>query len=163
MSDSLTASRSETPSVPERSTEPEIIVPAPTPTSAPTSAPVAHAPTPSNAPMMAGATLPATSEISGEPLARIEDKTSRIEEKLARSEDSLQRVVGRFELATNRMNEVATQAELAAVRGEVSFIARRMRKVPGWTALLGSSAATAFLTAIVFILLLRFFPGLLTR
>jgi hypothetical protein len=101
--------------------------------------------------------------VASEPLARIEDKTSRIEEKLARSEDFLQRVVGRFELATNRMNEVATQAELAAVRGEVSFISRRVRKVPGWTALLGSSLVTAFLTAIVFIVLLRFFPGLLAR
>ncbi len=157
MSDSLTASRSETANLPERPTEPEIIVPAPTPTSAP-SADGHDRPMPAE-PLGRIEDKP----IPAEPLARIEDKTSRIEEKLARSEDSLQRVVGRFDLATNRMNEVATQAELAAVRGEVSFIARRVRKVPGWTALVGSSLATAILTAIVFVILLRFFPGLLAR
>ena len=144
MSDSLTAPRPETAGAPSRPTEPEIIVPAPTPTSAPVA--TAH-----------------DTSIGAEPLARIEDKTSRIEEKLARSEDAMQRVVGRFDMASNRMNEVASQAELAAVRGEVAFIARRIRNVPGWTALVGSSVLTAFLTAIVIILLLRYFPGALAR
>jgi hypothetical protein len=153
MSDSLTASRTESPGAPPRPTEPEIIVPAPTPTSAPVA----------NGIHGTGSAVPAKSEVPAEPLARIEDKTSRIEEKIARSEDSLQRVVGRFEMATNRMNEVATQAELAAVRGEVAFIARRVRNVPGWTALVGSSVLTAILTAIVILLLLRFFPGALAR
>jgi hypothetical protein len=150
MSDTLSAMRD--PSVPTpvtRPTEPEIIVPAPTPTGAP----AAHGSAPSTG----------AGDISAQPLARLEDKTARIEEKLARSEDTLQRVLGRFEFATNRMNEVATQAELAAVRGEVSFIARRIRKVPGWTALVGSSVVTAVLTAIVIILLLRYFPGALAR
>jgi hypothetical protein len=153
MSDSLTASRTETTAHPGRPTEPEIIVPAPTPHSAPAA----------NGALAMGSAHPATSDVPAEPLARIEDKTSRIEEKLARSEDSLQRVVGRFEMATNRMNEVASQAELAAVRGEVSFVARRVRKLPGWTALVGSSVVTAFLTAVVIILLLRYFPGALAR
>lgn len=148
MSDSLTVPRPETTSA-LRPTEPEIIVPAPasTGTSAPTT----------------GAAGPVRSEVSAEPLARIEDKTSRIEEKLARSEDAMQRVVGRLETAAGRMNEVASQAELAAVRGEVSFIARRVRKVPGWTALVVSSVLTAILTAVVIILLLRYFPGALAR
>jgi hypothetical protein len=150
MSDTLSASRDNpAPTHATRPTEPDIIVPAPTPTSAPVTSGTA---------LSAGA-----ADIPAEPLARIEDKTARIEEKLARSEDSLQRVIGRFELATNRMNEVATQAELAAVRGDVSFVARRIRKVPGWTALVGSSVVTAILTAIVIILLLRYFPGALAR
>ncbi|NNM74270.1 hypothetical protein [Enterovirga aerilata] len=152
MSDSLTA-RSDVPGAPPRPTEPEIIVPAPTPTSAPSQ----------NGSPAAGAAVPTAAPVPAEPLARIEDKTSRIEEKLARSEDALQRVVGRFELATNRMNEVATRAELTAMHGEVSFIARRVRKVPGWTALVGSSVLTAILTAVVVILLLRYFPGALAR
>ena len=97
--------------------------------------------------------------VGSEPLARIEDKTSRIEEKLARSEAAMQRVVDRFELASTRMNEVASQAELAAVRGEVSFIAGRVRRVPGWTALVGSSLVTAVLTAVAVVLVLRYFPG----
>jgi hypothetical protein len=166
MSDTLTASRSDTPGAPHRPTEPEIVVPAPTPTSAPIAQPsspaLAGIPA-SNGVLTEGAAIPAKSEISSEPLARIEDKTSRIEEKLARSEDSLQRVVGRFELATNRMSEVASQAELAAVRGEVAFIARRVRRIPGWTVLVGSSVLTAILTAIMVIVLLRYFPGALSR
>ena len=140
MSESLTASRPDLVDVSSRPTEPEVIVPAPTPTSAPG---------------VNGHDKP----IPAEPLARIEDKTSRIEEKIARSEDSMQRALARFEMATNRMNEVASQAELAAGRGEVAFISRRIRTVPGWTALVGSSVVTAILTAIVIILLLRFFPG----
>lgn len=144
MSDSLTASRPEPAGVPSRPTEPEIIVPAPGPASPPA---------------LNGHDRP----VSSEPLARIEDKVSRIEEKLARSEDAMQRVAGRFDMASNRMSEVASQAELAAVRGEVSFIARRVRKVPGWTALVGSSVVTAVLTAVVVLLLMRYVPGALPR
>jgi hypothetical protein len=153
VSDSFTASRPEASSATLRTTEPEIIVPAPTPTSAPGM----------NGSLTTGAAVPASADLPSEPLARIEDKTSRIEEKLARSEDAMQRVVGRFEMASGRMNEVASQAELAAVRGEVSFIARRVRSVPGWTALIASSVLTAILTAAVIILLLRYFPGALAR
>jgi hypothetical protein len=101
--------------------------------------------------------------VGTEPLARIEDKTSRIEEKLARSEASMQRVVDRFELASARMNEVASQSELAAVRGEVAFIARRVRRSVGPMSLLLTAVGTAILTAIVVILLLRYFPGALPR
>jgi len=153
MSDSLTVSRPETISPPLRPTEPEIVVPA-------SSAAGAHT---ANGALTSGVAVPATDSAATEPLARIEDKASRIEEKLARSEDVMQRVVGRFEMAAGRMNEVASQAELSAVRGEVSFIARRVRSVPGWTALVGTSMLTAVLTAIVIILLLRYFPGALAR
>jgi hypothetical protein len=153
MSDTLSQTRPDTGGAPPRPTEPEIVVPAPTPTSPP-SANGVHA---------MGAAVSAKADVPAEPLARIEDKTSRIEEKLARSEDAMQRVVGRFEMASNRMSEVASQTELAAVRGEVSFVARRVRRLPGWTALVGSSVLTAVLTAVVVILLLRYFPGALAR
>ena len=99
--------------------------------------------------------------VGTEPLARIEDKTSRIEEKLARSEASMQRVVDRFELATTRMGEVASQTELAAVRGELAFLARRIRSVPGTGALAITAIATAILTAIAVVLVMRYAPGLL--
>jgi hypothetical protein len=153
MSDSLTALRPETTSPLSRTTDPEIVVPVHVP----------HAASAGNGALATGAAVPASADLPSDSLARIEDKTSRIEEKLARSEAAMQRVVDRFEMASGRMSEVASQAELAAVRGEVTFIARRVRKVPGWTALVGSSVVTAVLTAIVIILLLRYFPGALAR
>ena len=118
-----------------RSTEPEIVVPA-----TPTDAPVERA--------------------GYEQLARIEDKTSRIEEKFARSEAAMQRVVDRFDAASGRMGEMALQSELAAVRGEVAYVARRVRGIPGVAALAVTAVATAVLTAIVMLLLLRYVPGL---
>ena len=97
--------------------------------------------------------------VSSEQLARIEDKTSRIEEKFARSEAAMQRVVDRFDAASGRMSEMALQSELAAVRGEVAYVARRVRGIPGVTALAVTAVATALLTAVVILLLLRYVPG----
>jgi hypothetical protein len=86
-------------------------------------------------------------------LARIEDKTARIEEKYARSEAILQRVGSTVEAATSRMNEVASQAELAALRDQV-------RRLPGTGALLMGAIVTALLTAALVYALLRFgMPG----
>ena len=113
--------------------------------------------------------VPDTAATSSQPpsgydqLARIEDKTSRIEEKFARSESSMQRVIDRFDHATGRMGEVALQSDLAAVRGEVAFIARQVRKVPSFGTLALTAIGTAVLTALVFVALLRFVPGLLVR
>ena len=73
-------------------------------------------------------------------LSRIEDKTARIEEKYARSEAILQRVGNTVEAATNRMNEVASQADLAALRDQV-------RRLPGTGALLAVAIVTSLLTA----------------
>ena len=87
---------------------------------------------------------------SGSPhdqLARIEDKTARIEEKYARSEAILQRVGNTVEAATSRMNEVASRADLAALRDQV-------RRLPGTGALLMVAIVTSLLTAgLVFVLL----------
>lgn len=128
-------------------TQPEIVVP-----------PSAGAST-YDAASQAGAATPRSSSRS-EPLARIEDKTSRIEEKLARSEASMQRVVDKFEVASARMNEVALQSELAAVRGEVAYVARRVRGVPGVAALLALSVVTAVLSAVAVVLVMKYLPGL---
>jgi hypothetical protein len=79
-------------------------------------------------------------------LARIEDKVARIEEKYARSEAILQRVGSTVETATGRMNEVASQAELSALRDQV-------RRLPGMGALIVTAVITALLTAaLVFVL-----------
>ena len=86
-------------------------------------------------------------------LSRIEDKTARIEEKYARSEAILQRVGSTVEAATSRMNEVASQAELAALRDQV-------RRLPGTGALFMVSIVTALLTAALVYALLRYgVPG----
>lgn len=100
---------------------------------------------------------------AGEQLARLEDKASRIEEKLARSEAQTQRVVDRFEMAAGRMAEVALQSDLNAVRAELGFVARRVRALPGFAALMTTAVVTALLTAAIFVAILRYVPGLLAR
>jgi small-conductance mechanosensitive channel len=86
-------------------------------------------------------------------LSRIEDKTARIEEKYARSEAILQRVGSTVETATSRMNEVASQAELAALRDQV-------RRLPGKGALFAVAILTPLLTAAIVYVLLRYgLPG----
>lgn len=99
----------------------------------------------------------------GDQLARIEDKTSRIEEKLARSEASNQRVVDRFELSSARMSEVAQQADLAALRTETGLLVRRVNALPGFGALVVVACLAAVLTAVLMIVVLRYAPGLIGR
>lgn len=99
----------------------------------------------------------------GDQLARLEDKTSRIEEKLARAEASTQRVVDRFEASSHRMSEVAQQSDLVATRNDVKYIARRVKALPGFAALILASVVTAVLTAILTIAIVRYMPGLLAR
>ncbi len=90
-------------------------------------------------------------------LSRIEDKTARSEEKYARSEAILQRVGSTVETATSRMNEVASQAELSALRDQV-------RRLPGKGALFAVAILTPLLTAaIVYVLLHYGIPGALPR
>lgn len=98
-----------------------------------------------------------------EVLARLEDKTSRIEEKLSRSESFTARVIDRFEASSHRMGEFARQSELAAVRSETKFIARRVRSLPGFSAVIVASVVTAVLTAILMVVIIRFMPGLIGR
>jgi hypothetical protein len=96
-------------------------------------------------------------------LARIEEKTARIEDKLARSELRLQRVVDKVDAAVERMHGVAQQSDLAAIRNEVAFVARRVRHLPGLWSIVLVSVLTAALTATAVLALLRYAPGLLPR
>jgi hypothetical protein len=98
-----------------------------------------------------------------EQLARLEDKTARIEEKLSRSESFTARVIDRFEASSHRMSEVAQHSELMAVRSETKFIARRIRALPGFAALVATGAITAVATTILLVLIIRFMPGLIGK
>jgi hypothetical protein len=104
----------------------------------------------------------ARSETGLDQLSRIEDKTARIEEKYARSEARMQRVVDKVDSAMDRFSNVALQSDLAAVRGEVGTINRRLKKLPGFGALLLTSVVSAVLTAAVIILLFKYGGGFLT-
>jgi len=94
-------------------------------------------------------------------LSRIEDKVSRIEEKYARTEFVMQRVQDKVETAMGRMNEVALQSDLVAMRNQLAANADRLRRVPGFGALLLTGIVTAMLAAGLVIAALRYVPGLL--
>jgi hypothetical protein len=97
-----------------------------------------------------------------EQLARIEDKAARIEEKYARSEALMQRVADKVEVATARMSEVALGSDLAALRGEVAAVSRRVSSVPGAGTMFFMALLTAVLAAAATALILRYgIPGLL--
>jgi hypothetical protein len=123
----------------------------------PTAAPASASPSPSPSPPAADLDTPARGGI--DQLSRIEDKTARIEEKYARSEAFLVRVADKVEGATSRMSEVAQQADLAAVRQEVSTLAGRVRSLPGLTALVFTAIVTALLSSGLTVALLKYLPG----
>ena len=100
---------------------------------------------------------------AGDQLARLEDKTARIEEKLSRFEAANQRVVDRFELASGRMGEVALGSDLSALRQEVGFLSRRVRKTAGFGAVVAGAVIGAVLSAALIVATLRYAPGLLAR
>jgi hypothetical protein len=121
------------------------------------------APTPAvPSPAVPDAMPAATPETGLDQLSRIEDKTARIEEKYARSEARMQRVVDKVDSAMDRFSNVALQSDLSAVRGEVGLINRRLKKLPGFPALLLTSVLTAILTAAVIVLLYRYGGTFLT-
>lgn len=95
-------------------------------------------------------------------LSRIEDKTARIEEKYARSEARMQRVVDKVDAAMDRFGNVALQSDLSAVRGDIGLINRRLKKLPGFGAMLLTSLVTAILTAAIIVLLYRYGGSFLT-
>ena len=94
-------------------------------------------------------------------LSRIEEKTSRIEEKYARSEALLSRVEDKVAVAMNRTAELASGADLAAVQQSVADMQGRVRRLPGFGALVLTSLLTAALSAGAFVALLRYLPNLL--
>lgn len=157
MSDTITTNRVEPTVGPHAAPPPTPPVPA--------AVPVGETYRPASPVVATGTIGPASAELSSpyDQLARLEDKTARIEEKLSRSESSTQRVVDRFEASSHRMSEVAQQSDLQAVRGEVKFIARRVKNLPGFAALILSSVITAALAAVLVIVIIRYMPGLLAR
>ena len=111
---------------------------------------------------------PASSEAPGsrsalDQLSRIEDKTARIEEKYARTEALMHRVADTTDAATARMGEVALQGDLVALRNEVMAVSKRVRGLPGLTALVFTAIVTALLTAAITAAVLKYVPGLLPR
>jgi hypothetical protein len=95
-------------------------------------------------------------------LSRIEDKTARIEEKYARSEALLNRVEDRVEKAVARMGEAARGQDMAALRGEVAALDRRLRGVPGFGTLLLVGLLSALIGAGATVMALRFgVPGVM--
>ena len=124
-------------------------------------APGANPVTPASASAsIAAAEAPAASAQNGlDQLSRIEDKTARIEEKYARAEALLQRVEARVEAATSRMHHVASQADLMAVRDQVTATAIRVRRLPGLTALASTAIVTSLLTAALVLALQRYGLG----
>jgi hypothetical protein len=96
-------------------------------------------------------------------LARIEEKTARVEEKFARSEARMQRVADKVDAAVERMYGVAQQSDLAAMRSEVAFVARRVRHLPGLGSMVVVSVLTSILTGAALLAVMRYAPGLLPR
>jgi len=104
----------------------------------------------------------ASDRAGGDQLSRIEDKTARIEEKYARSEALLNRVEDRVEKATARMGEAARGQDMAALRGEVAAVDRRLRAVPGFGTLLLVGLLSALIGAGATVMALRFgVPGVM--
>jgi hypothetical protein len=134
-----------------RPADPSIVVPAEQQASAP-SKPVKPART-------------AGDRTGSDQLGRIEDKTARIEDKYARSEHRMQRISDKIDAAVERMYGVAQQSDLAAMRSEVAFVARRARKLPGLRSLILVSVLTSIFTAAAMLALFRYAPalGLLPR
>ena len=97
-------------------------------------------------------------------LARVEEKTARIEEKFARTEALLQRVEAKMDSATGRMAESARQADLSAVREQVTALSRVVRNLPGLTSLVAVAIVTSLLTSAITLALMKYgIPGLLPR
>lgn len=83
-------------------------------------------------------------------LGRIEEKAARIEEKFARTEALMQRV----ETASASLGDVAR-------RSDVERLTDRVGKLPGFSALVATALITSVVTAALFVVIMRFLPGIL--
>ncbi|MFC7396285.1 hypothetical protein ACFQU1_03625 [Chelatococcus sp. GCM10030263] len=119
---------------------PAAAAPAAQPRPAPTPAPAA-------APAAAPAQRPALDQ-----LARIEEKAARIEEKFARSEALMLRLESKVETSTGMTGSLARQEDVVA-------LADRVRRLPGYGALVGVAVAAAVGAAVITVVLLRFLGG----
>jgi predicted nucleic acid-binding Zn-ribbon protein len=109
-----------------------------------------------------GAPAPsANSRAALDQLARIEDKMARIEEKFARQEGQIARAQDSLDRAATRVEAAARSVDAAELATEVGKLRATVEKVPRLGGLVIAGLITAASTAILFILILKFFPGLL--
>ena len=94
-------------------------------------------------------------------LARMEDKLARVEEKFARFETILSRAEDRLDRATARVEEAARTVDAAELAAEVAGMRASLDKVPRLGGLIITALITALTTTTLFVLLLKFMPGLL--
>lgn len=93
-------------------------------------------------------------------LARIEDKMARMEEKFARTEALVSRAQDGLDRAATRVESAARSVDAVELATTVNQLRAEVAKVPRLGDLVLTGAVTAFSTTILFILLLKFFPGL---
>jgi hypothetical protein len=109
-----------------------------------------------------GAPAPsANSRAALDQLARIEDKMARIEEKFARQEAQVARAQDSLDRAATRVEAAARSVDAAELATEVGRLREKVEKVPRLGGLVVTGLVTALSTALLFVLLLKFFPGLL--
>jgi uncharacterized membrane protein len=97
-------------------------------------------------------------------LSRIEEKTARIEEKYARTEALIGRLERQVEQTTTRANELARHADLVAVRADLEALARRARRLPGFSTILFVAFVSVLLTIAGVVAATRYgIPGVLPR
>ena len=119
-------------------------------------------PAPAPVPKPAATATPSpNSRAALDQLARIEDKMARMEEKFARTEALVARAQDGLDRAATRVEGAARSVDAAELAGTVNQLRAQVAKVPRLGGLVLTGVVTSFATAILFVLLLKFFPGLL--
>lgn len=103
----------------------------------------------------------ANSRTALDQLARIEDKMARMEEKFSRQDASIARAQDSLDRAATRVESAARSVDAAELAAEVAKMRAEVAKVPRLGGLVITGLVTALATALVFILILKLFPGLL--
>jgi predicted ribosome quality control (RQC) complex YloA/Tae2 family protein len=103
----------------------------------------------------------APAEGSAEQLSRIEEKTARIEEKFARQEAVFGRAQDALDRAADRVEQAAKSVDAVELANEVAALRARIDKTPQTATLVLAGLVTSIVTACVFVLLLKLFPGII--
>jgi hypothetical protein len=94
-------------------------------------------------------------------LARIEDKMARMEEKFSRQDASIARAQDGLDRAATRVESAARSVDAAELAAEVAKLRADVAKVPKLGGLVINALVSALATAILFVLIVKLFPGLL--
>lgn len=117
---------------------------------------------PAPAPKPAATAMPSPNSRGAlDQLARIEDKMARLEEKFARTEALVARAQDGIDRAATRVESAARSVDAAQLVTAVNQLRAQVAKVPRLGGLVLTGVVTAVATSILFVLLLKFFPGLL--